>query len=194
MENIETGKTGIYVSKSNVMQYILEHRLVDAVAVLGTDPIFQEDVPKGQRRYVYDIVPGQELYSRDQPDKTKLLAALDAIFSQWQANGIREVYISVDLDGLRLPEQHYTGTDYKPWAGTSYYGIPAAWIPAAMQQARTKHGLRLGVHNHRTGQRFVGDVVEYNLPDEGQRTARITKHILGAMLAEAQQDPIRRPA
>lgn len=74
-----------------------------------------------------------------------------------------------------------------------YYGVPAAWIPQAMQHARTRYGLRLGVHNHRTGQRFIGDVVEYNLPDAKQRTARIAQHILGAMLAEAQRDPIPPP-
>ncbi|EKD78441.1 MAG: hypothetical protein ACD_41C00347G0002 [uncultured bacterium] len=193
MENIETGKTNIYVSKSNVMQYVLEHKLADAVAVLGTHPIFLERTPKDQRKHQYDIVSGRDLYSGEKPDKAKLLATLDEIFSQWQAQGIREVYVSVDLDGLRLPEQLYTGVDYYPLTKDPYYGLPASWIPTAMHHARTKYGLHLGVRNPRTGQQFVGDVVEYNLPDERQRTARIAKHILGAMLAEVQQDPIQRP-
>lgn len=190
MENIETGETGHRISKSNVMQFVLERNLVDAVAVLGTEPIFVEHLSKAQRKYPYDIVSGKALYTNDKPDTAKLLATLDDILPQWQAQGIRELYISVDLDCLRLPEQHYTGIDYKSWGKGPYYGLPAAWIPLAMQHARTNYGLRLGVQNHRTGQRFVGDVVEYNLPDERQHTARIAQHILSAMLAEAQRDPI----
>lgn len=190
METIETGTTGFRITKSNVMQYVLEHNLADAVAVVGTDPIFAEDTPHAERRYRYDIVPGDELYTQEHPDPAKLLEALDGIFPAWQAKGIREVYISVDLDGLRLPEHNYTGVDYGQLGDHPYHGIPAAWIPLAMQHARRQYGLRLGVHNHRTGQRMIGDVVEYNVPDHKQHTARIAQHILGAMLAEAQRDPI----
>lgn len=190
MENIETGETGHRISKSNVMQFVLEHNLADAVAVVGTERIFAEKTPKAQRRYNYDIIPGHELYTQEHPDSAKLREVLDGIFPAWQAKGIREVYLSVDLDSLRLPEQSYTGVDYAQRGDQPYYGIPAAWIPLAMHQARTRYGLRLGVHNHRTGQRMIGDVVEYNVPDHKQRTARIAQHILSAMLAESQCDPI----
>jgi len=182
-------------SKANVMAYVLKKRHVEAVAVFGTSDFYS--IASGKN---YDVIPSGQLYEHGLPQRQLFIEQLRRTLQSWKETGIRQVYTSVDLDGLRLPEQLYSATDYNPIdqlrykllhssdnvSHEPYQGIPAAWIPLAMQIARREFGMVLGLKKHRSEQRIIGDVVEYVGPDYAGRTARIAKAILGSMLAEAQ--------
>jgi hypothetical protein len=214
------------VKKESVMTHLLQESGVGRVAVVGFDDRFVRSKTHPAVANRFDAVSGAELYSSHGPDKHLFDQTMEHIFDDWQAGGITTLYTSVDLDGLRLPDQLYTATDYNPidnirglldlpqpspvrdqlatpvdtlsvrqadeavrWLKnflrarqlTDYHGIPASWVTRAMHLAHDRFGLQLGVTRPGTEQRLVGDIVEYTLPDYQQRTAKITRALLGSM-------------
>ncbi|EKD76705.1 MAG: hypothetical protein ACD_43C00017G0005 [uncultured bacterium] len=216
--------------KANVMTHLLEESRVGAVAIIGYDPnISPPSQPKLHNQQL-DVISGARLYTADQPNVGRFLRELSIIMTSWKKHDITSVYTTVDLDGLRLPEQLYTATDYNPldnirqlldlpakemvrdrvMAGAAdlstsraqdtvrwlqnyfnanklidYNGVPASWVARAMRMAREQFGMQIGITRPGTEQRIVGDIVEYTPPDYQNRTARITKALLGSMVNAA---------
>lgn len=100
--------------KESVMTHVLEESGVGAVAVIGYDDSYAPPSSPRLRDQQLDRVTGAELYRNGRPDVQRFSRALEDIFADWRGRGITSVYTSVDLDGLRLPEQLYTATDYNP--------------------------------------------------------------------------------
>lgn len=103
------------LGKANVMAYMLKYKLIDRIGVFGVDEniLLREDTPTDPD--VLDnssVIMIQNLYTNSKPDKQKFLHHLHSLFTQWQKSGIEQIYTSVDIDGLRLAEHGYTGTDY----------------------------------------------------------------------------------
>lgn len=94
--------------KSTVMRWLLNKRLVGAIGMIGVQPVEPEDRVPGAH-----FITGTELYTeKNQPDQAALDLFLESLFHKWQRQGIKQVYLSIDLDGLRIDQQHYTATDY----------------------------------------------------------------------------------
>lgn len=219
--------------KDSVMTHLIEESGVGAVAVIGYDPMFAPPMRTTSRSSRIDRITGQELYQDHKPNVTNYLAQLSEIMGVWRDRGITSLYTSVDLDGLRLPEQLYTATDYNPldnirwlidcepydlarqrlargaaelsnvqaqeavdWLQNMlranqldvYNGIPASWVTRAMRLAKEQFGLQIGVTRPGTEQRVIGDIVEFTPPDYQNRTARISRALLGSMSIVAQKN------
>jgi arginase family enzyme len=64
-------------------------------------------------------------------------------------------------------------------------GIPASFVGRALDLAKQK-GLTIGVQGGRGRKKLIGDVVEYTVPDNEQRTAKIAKALLHRLASAAQ--------
>ena len=94
--------------KANVMRWLLEKKYIRALGVIGTQPIYSED-----RLNNATFIEGAKLYDeRGTRKRDRLEAALDDLFWQWHLSGVRNLYLSVDLDGLRIDQLGITSTDY----------------------------------------------------------------------------------
>lgn len=96
------------LQKSTVMGYLLSEGFVDAVGVVGTRGERIQDLSR------FSTPPIQNMYRDDMPQSRLFDAYITHLFDKWKKIGIRQIYPSVDLDGLRLQEVGYTGTDYNP--------------------------------------------------------------------------------
>lgn len=217
--------------KENVMAHVLHNSGVGAVAVLGYEQMFSPPMITVSTRQRVDCITGTDLYRDGHPDVERFREQMIPILADWKQRGITSVYTSVDLDGLRLPEQLYTATDYNPldnirwlldvpqkspirkrfdqgvdglstsqanesvdWLNnvltanqlSAYHGIPASWVTRAMRLAKEDFGLQLGIDRPDSTQRVIGDIVEYTPPDYQNRTARISRALLGSMSTVAQ--------
>lgn len=96
------------LQKSTVMGYLLSEGFIDAVGVVGT---------RGERIQnlsPFSTPPIQNMYRDNMPQQRLFDAYMTHLFDKWKKIGIRQIYPSVDLDGLRLDAVGYTGTDYNP--------------------------------------------------------------------------------
>lgn len=94
--------------KSTVMRWLLEEEFVNAVGVIGLQPTNPAHAIPGTT-----FIEGRWLYHRDgtlfrERFDHLVLTMLDG----WKRGGIRELYVSIDLDGLRLDTLGYSSTDY----------------------------------------------------------------------------------
>lgn len=100
--------SGIGPQKANVMRWLIEEKYIAKLGVVGT-----QSVALGDRMEEATFIEGASLYDvHGKPDRDALETQLDRLFREWSASGIKEIYLSVDLDGLRLDELGYTSTDY----------------------------------------------------------------------------------
>ena len=94
--------------KANVMRWLLEQKYIGKLGVIGTQTVDLAD-----RMADATFVEGAFLYDGfGDPDKGKFEESLDRLFWGWSTTGIKEIYFSTDLDGLRLDKLGYTSTDY----------------------------------------------------------------------------------
>lgn len=96
------------LQKSTVLGYLLSEGFVDAVGVVGTPGERIQDLSR------FSTPPIQNMYRDGVPQSRLFDAYITHLFDKWKKIGIRQIYPSIDLDGLRLQEVGYTGTDYNP--------------------------------------------------------------------------------
>ncbi len=58
------------------------------------------------------VIFGEDLYRNGEPSLEIYRKRLKSLFDEWRRFGIKEVYPSTDIDGLRLDAMGYVGTDY----------------------------------------------------------------------------------
>ncbi|MBI4407757.1 MAG: hypothetical protein HY565_04645 [Candidatus Kerfeldbacteria bacterium] len=208
----QPAESGDLPSKSNVMAYVLKKKLVDAVAVFGTSEfyamppglkhtvipssaLYADGLPQRRQfiealRVTFDRWQKQgirQLYTSVDLDSLRLPSQLYSGTDYNPIDRLRTLLLAPDLEQM-IGDPQLTSflSHYRSYDADTYQGIPAAWIPLAMQTARTEFGMTIGIKKHRSEQRIVGDVVEYVGPDLDGRTAKISAAILSSMLAEAQ--------
>ncbi len=96
--------------KEDVMSSIVGAGLAQAVAVIGIQKHFDTPGPDVASRM--SLYGGRELYNGDRPSFEKFQLTCKQLFDAWKTAGIVDIYPSVDLDGLRVDELRYEGTDY----------------------------------------------------------------------------------
>jgi arginase family enzyme len=100
--------------KDSVVTHAVQTLGVGGVIIAGYESQFAAPEELGNRRQRIERLPAHHYYADERPNRAAFLSDLEPIFDQWKQQGVTSVYTSVDLDGLRLPEQLYTATDYNP--------------------------------------------------------------------------------
>lgn len=102
--------------KENVMRHVLKFGPADKVCVVG---ISQEQIDTYQldradkRPKSYQAIPSLLFYNQHgQPKFDACKEAIIPILKHWKQQNITRIYPTIDMDGLRLGELGYTGTDY----------------------------------------------------------------------------------
>jgi len=101
------------VLKPTVMSDILKRTQVPAVAVVGPFYHSNKMQPRTDGKY-FDLLTGDSIMAGNKANESAYQQWMTGLFQTWQADGITAIYTTVDLDGLRLYTQGYTGTDYSP--------------------------------------------------------------------------------
>ena len=106
----DVAQSKIPFGKENVMASILENNLVQNVAVMGVQK--SADLPSEGVAPKTTFYEGHRFYTDGKPSLVKFKDACRELFEAWNAAGIVDIYPSVDVDGLRIDELGYEGTDY----------------------------------------------------------------------------------
>lgn len=100
------------VYKSNAMAGVLDRSGVRALAVVGVENTDQEIIYT-QKWKPGTMIPGRSFYDKAmQPQRDVFLQRLSKLFKGWKHDGVKYIYPTVDLDGLDLHGNQYTGVDY----------------------------------------------------------------------------------
>lgn len=100
------------VYKSNAMTGVLDRSGVSALAVVGVENTDSEFIftPKWNSG---TMIHGRSFYDQAmQPQRDMFLQRLRKLFASWKRDGVMYIYPTVDLDGLDLHSNQYTGVDY----------------------------------------------------------------------------------
>jgi hypothetical protein len=102
------------IEKNGLVSGLLDCRLISAAAVIGPfDTPDQRSMDQHRRQgHNINIVHCDSLYSGSKPVVASFESALREILQFWKMKNIRQIYPSIDLDGLRLSEIGYTAVDY----------------------------------------------------------------------------------
>lgn len=97
------------LGKASVMRYVLEQKLVKGVFVVGVYSDAYSPPVEGA-----EFMMGKNLYKDGVPDSGMFTQAWKAKIQNWKSEGIRQFYLSVDMDGLQVDTLGLHATDYSP--------------------------------------------------------------------------------
>lgn len=100
------------VYKSNAMAGVLDRSGVRALAVVGVENTDRDILYTGKWK-AGTMIPGRSFYDHAmQPQRDVFLQRLRKLFNGWKHDGVKYIYPTIDLDGLDLHGNQYTGVDY----------------------------------------------------------------------------------
>ncbi len=103
----------VSLTKASVMRHLLQERLVSAIGCIGVEDPHLELIDRSIQEKVTSLSKN-DLFNQRTRLQSKVLyqEKTDALFSDWKQKGIRSIYPSIDVDGLRLDDLGLTAVDY----------------------------------------------------------------------------------
>ncbi len=98
------------ITKANVFVPILEEDIIGELAVVGAHS--NNQLPAIEIAGKVSVLYNKDLYVDRLPKSELFLEKINDVFLSWKAKGIKRIYFSVDIDGLRIMDLGYTATDY----------------------------------------------------------------------------------
>lgn len=178
-------------NKANVMSYLLNNLSVGSTAVLGVadSRAVHDELTGKQTAYA---VRGEDLYTKaGQPDTQLFHNVIRRLMLRWKQQGITRIYPTVDLDGLRLPEQGYTATDYNPIDVTK--DVMKTWSAVAESASRAANPEYLEYFKNILIQALERNKPYYGLPAAWViQAVEMAKHEFGMQIGLVSPDGKQR--
>lgn len=103
-------KESLDFKKEDIMMSLLVYKYIGSVGVVGVNDYFKKT--GASQDDTVSVFFGSELYRDGKPSTEQFEQKMRRLFLSWKQKGIKQIYTSVDLDGLRLDTMGYTGVDY----------------------------------------------------------------------------------